>query len=298
MATVAHPRSQSSGLYRAGVFLLFVAGGLAIFLFGNNWTSRFATNHSDAYKWALPLLFGALSLALRGPRWAELRAITLALFSAALANAILAAAGHQVLELLPTPASAAQRLAIDKVAQAIVVIPTLIVLTMLIDRKLSAAFIARGNRWGLRFGLIAFTVFAAIFAVIAVVQAGGPRSVGLTASGVPLSALAAAAPWILVFIFTNSFMEELWFRGISIGKLRSVLGAGPAIVATALVFSSIHFAAVYVTDLQRMVFVAIAFALGLLNGYVMLRSESIWGSVLVHAGYDLFVIIPLLAQPL
>jgi membrane protease YdiL (CAAX protease family) len=91
-------------------------------------------------------------------------------------------------------------------------------------------------------------------------------------------------------------MEELWFRGIFLGKLRPVLGAALAIVATALVFASPHFMAVYVTELQRLLFAAIVFALGCLNGYVMLKSDSIWGSVLIHAGYDLLVIIPLLVE--
>jgi len=297
MATMAKSRGQASALYRPLVFLLFVAGGFAIFLFGNNWTSRFPTNDSDLYKWSLPVLFGAVALVLRGPRRAELRAIALALFSAALANAVLAAVGQPLGRLLPSPGTGAEQLAFDKVAQAIPVVLTLILVTLLIDRDLGAIFLKKGNlRWGLRFGLIVFAVFAAIFAVIAVLQANAPRSVGLTATGVPLSTIVAALPWILVFIFVNSFMEELWFRGIFLGKLRPVLGVTLALVATALIFASPHFMATYITTVQRLVFAAIVFGLGLLNGYVMFKSDSIWGSVLVHAGYDLLVIIPLLVE--
>ena len=296
MATMTQPRGRVSGLYRPLVFVLFVTGGFAIFLFGNNWTSPFPTNDSDLYKWSLPVLFGAVALALRGPQRAELRAIALALFSAALANAVLATVGQPLGRLLPAPHGAAQELALDKVAQAIPVVLTLVVLTLLIDHDLAAVFLKKGNRWGLRFGLIAFAVFAGIFAIIAVLQAGAPRSVGLTATGVPLATIVAALPWILVFIFVNSFMEELWFRGIFLGKLRPVLGVTLTLVATALVFASPHFMATYITAWQRVGFAAIVFGLGILNGYVMLRSDSIWGSVLIHAGYDLLVIIPLLVQ--
>ena len=35
---------------------------------------------------------------------------------------------------------------------------------------------------------------------------------------------------------------------------------------------------------------------GDLNGFVMLKTDSIWGSVLFHAGYDLLVIIPVLVS--
>ncbi len=296
MAAVASPRQNVWRRQRPLVFVLFVAAGFAIFLFGNNWTAAFPTNKSDLYKWSLVVLFGGVALVLRKPQAAQLRAIALALFSAALANAVMAVAGGPVLGLLPPPASGAQRLAFDKVAQAIPVVLTLLLVTLLVDRDLGAAFLRKSNRWGIQIGLAVFAAFAAIFVAIAVLQAGAPKTAGLTASGVPLSTLVAALPWILVFIFTNSFMEELWFRGIFLGKLRPVLGVTLAIVATALVFASPHFMAVYVSDAQRVLFAAIVFGLGLLNAWVMLKSDSIWGSVLIHAGYDLFVIIPMLVQ--
>jgi uncharacterized protein len=297
MATLASPQRRVSGLYRSVVFVMFVAGGFSIFLFGNNWTSAFPTNDSDLYKWSLPVLFGAIALVLRGPQHKESRAITLALFAAALANAVLAAVGPALGQMFPAGGTGAQRLAFDKLAQAIPVVLTLIVVTLLVDHNLGAVFLQRGNlRWGLRFGLIAFAVFAGIFAVVAVVQAGGPRTEGFFASGVPLATIVAALPWILVFIFANSFMEELWLRGIFLRKLRPVLGISLTMIATALVFGSIHVSASYVTPIQQLGFGAVTFALGILNAWVMFRSDSIWGSVLVHAGYDLMVIIPLLVQ--
>jgi membrane protease YdiL (CAAX protease family) len=42
-------------------------------------------------------------------------------------------------------------------------------------------------------------------------------------------------------------------------------------------------------------FVTISSVFGLINGYAMLKTDSIWGSVLFHAGYDLLVILPVLA---
>ena len=91
-------------------------------------------------------------------------------------------------------------------------------------------------------------------------------------------------------------MEELWFRGIFLGKLRPVLGVtldargDCAGLCVAALHGDLHH------GVQRVVFAAIVFGLGILNGYVMLKSDSIWGSVLIHAGYDLLVIIPLLVQ--
>jgi membrane protease YdiL (CAAX protease family) len=41
-------------------------------------------------------------------------------------------------------------------------------------------------------------------------------------------------------------MEELWFRGVSLRKLTSLLGWTASIIVTALVFGSTHAAATYI----------------------------------------------------
>jgi membrane protease YdiL (CAAX protease family) len=63
---------------------------------------------------------------------------------------------------------------------------------------------------------------------------------------------------------------------------------------TALVFGATHLGATYVTTAQMILFSLVTFLLGLVNGYVMLKTGSIWGSMLFHAGYDLLVVIPIL----
>lgn len=42
--------------------------------------------------------------------------------------------------------------------------------------------------------------------------------------------------WGLVFSLANGFMEELWFRGIFLGKLQPLIGTGAATLLTALLF--------------------------------------------------------------
>ena len=284
--------------YRFAVFALFLAGGLMIFLFGNNWTSRFPTNDSLLYKWSLPVLFLAIAGVLRrSKRWAECAAIAFALCIAAFAVALQRACGNWLKPLLPPTAGAAPALAAEKLAEAIPVVLAILLLTRLAGNDLGSLFLKRGNlRWGLRFGLISFAVWAALFAVIAVLGANAPASQGLFAAGVPLTVIGAATPWMLVWAFTNSLMEELWFRGVFLKKLRPVLGAAAAVLATALVFAAPHFGGSYITAGERLLFSGIVFALGLVNGWVMLRTDSIWGSVLFHAGYDLLVIIPVLTS--
>ena len=91
-------------------------------------------------------------------------------------------------------------------------------------------------------------------------------------------------------------MEELWFRGIFLTKLSLLLGANASILVTSLVFSLLHLGTTYISPIEMIIFPIIVFILGLVNGYMMLKTDSIWGSVLFHAGYDLFVIIPILVS--
>lgn len=296
MQTGAMTRIQTS--HRPLLFALFVLSGWMIFLLGNNYNSLFPTNESTLYKWAITLLFLAAAAILRlseGLRmyWES----AYALFIAAFANILNWDLGNLLADWLPAPASTAGELAIDKLSQCLPVVLAIILLTLVVGKDLGSIFLKKGDlRWGLRFGLVSFGVFAAIFAVIAVLQASAPPSHGLTATGVPLKTILAAIPSILVFCFTNSLMEELWFRGIFLKELSTFLGPTAAVVATALVFGSVHLGATYIIPIQMVVFPLIAFALGLVNGFVMLKTDSIWGSVFFHAGYDLRVIIPILVS--
>ena len=276
------------------LFGLFLMGGLAIYLLGNNWTSMFPTNTSTAYKASLPIVFLMLAVALH---WSKtLRAywpIAFALFIGAFANWLNWTFGNWLKNLLPMAGSTAEELVIDKLSQCIPVVLAIIVLTKLIGNDLGSLFLKKGDlRAGLQFGFISFSICAAIFAVIAIVQSTAPASQGLTASGLSLSVIVAALPWILVWAFSNSIMEELWFRGIYLKKLIPFLGSIGTSVVTALVFSIPHFGGTYIADTQRFIFASIVFVLGFVNARQMIKTDSIWGSVLFHAGYDLIVIIP------
>jgi membrane protease YdiL (CAAX protease family) len=289
------PRQQDA--HRPIVFVLYLVGGLLIFLFGSNYHASFPTNKNAVYEWGLTLFFLALALILyRTGRLRRYWPPAFALFVASFANAALLAFGHVLDPILPTPGTDAQAIAMDKLEQALPIIFSILLLNRLTGGDLGAIFLKRGKlRQGLTFGLISFGVFAAIFAGIVLVQADAPVTTGLTASGVSLATIIAALPWILVFCFTNSLMEELWFRGISLRKLTPILGTAATVAVTALVFGSVHIGASYIDPTEMVFFVTITSVFGLINGYAMLKTDSIWGSVLFHAGYDLLVILPVLA---
>jgi membrane protease YdiL (CAAX protease family) len=276
------------------LFGLFLIGGLAIYLLGNNWNTLFPTNTSTAYKAILPIVFLLLAVALHwSKRFRPYWPIAFALFIGAFANWLNWTLGNWLKDVLPLASTTAEELMIDKLSQCIPVVLVILVLTKLVGNDLGSIFLKRGNlREGLEFGFISFGICAAIFAVIAIVQANAPASRGLTASGLSLSVIVAALPSILLWAFANSIMEELWFRGIYLKKLQPFLGVIGASVATALVFSIPHFGGTYLADTERFFFAGIVFVLGFVNARQMIKTNSIWGSLLFHAGYDLIVIIP------
>jgi membrane protease YdiL (CAAX protease family) len=238
----------------------------------------------------------SLALALRrSRRFKDYWPVASSLFVAATANAILWNLGNWLARLLPSPYTPALALAIDKLSQAIPVVLTIVLLTWLTGDELGALFVRGGDvAKSLRFGGISFGAWAILFCIIAVLQANSPPRTGLFAGGVPLSQVVAALPWFLVFVFANALMEELWFRGVCLKKLRPLLGTMAAILVTALVFALAHIRARYAAPAERIIFAVVVFALGLVNAWVMYKTDSIWGSVLFHAGYDLMVVIPVL----
>src|SRR5512143_4006619 len=102
------------------LFGLFLIGGLAIYLLGNNWTSMFLTNTSTLYKVSLPIVFLILAVALhRSGRLKPYWPIAFALFIGAFANWLNWTLGIWLGRSLPMAGSTAEELTIDKLSQCI-----------------------------------------------------------------------------------------------------------------------------------------------------------------------------------
>ena len=289
---------STSKVTQAIAFLFYLIGGLLVFLWGANTFELFHTNRNIVYEWGITLILLLLAVVMQRVQGLRIYwKIASALFLASAANAINLSLGNFLGPILHLSADGMRFLAFDKLAQAIPIVMTIILLTLWSGDDLGSLFLKKGNlSQGLKFGLISFAIFTVIFIVIVIVQANGPKTQGLFASGISVNTVLGAIPWILMFCFVNSFMEELWFRGVSLGKLTPVLGRTSSIIVTALVFGSTHAAATYITPIQMLFFAVIVISLGLVNAYMMLKTDSIWGSVFFHAGYDLLVILPLLAE--
>ena len=83
-------------------------------------------------------------------------------------------------------------------------------------------------------------------------------------------------------------MEELLYRGIFLKQYEPFLGKGLSVVLTALVFTLMHTQVTYAA--QMIQFLAIALVLSLVWGFLIQKSDSLWGVVLFHAAGDCLII--------
>ena len=106
--------------------------------------------------------------------------------------------------------------------------------------------------------------------------------------------LMSLAPWILLFVAANAFMEELLFRGLFLGRYEPLIGKWLAILSTALAFTLAHVQVTYAPNLWG--FLLVTFGLSIGWGWLMQKTGSLWGSALFHAGADLLIIVPIFSS--
>ncbi len=263
------------------ISLFLLLGGLAVFVFANPYFSVFPTNGNRAFCLALTLVFLAAAIIMkRNPSLAAYTPAAYALFIAAAAMLFLETG---VLNLHNNDMLPLKRLAVDKFSQFLHIVPVIIILTLLAKGNLKSIFIGVGNlKFGLIFGLVSFAVFAALALWMGVL------------SSKFFSSLGKALPWVLLWMFANAIMEELWFRGIFLRPYENIIGQNAAIIVTALVFGIAHINAAYEFPGGGLALGLVTFALGLAGAYAMFKSDSIIGPVLLHASYDILVIVPVL----
>jgi len=263
------------------VSLLLVLGGFAIFVFGSPYYSIFPTNGNQRYYVLITALFLTISIILkRNQTLAIYQPAAYALFVASTALLFLSTG---ILNLYISVLPPLRNLALDKFSQFLHVVPVIIGFTLLAGGDLKSIFIRRGNlKRGLVFGLASFGGFTLIAILL-----------GVQSSGF-FTNLWKAIPLLLLFIFSNAIMEELWFRGIFLKNYQKIIGRNAAILVTAIVFGASHINATYEFPGGGFVFGFVVFLLGVVGAHAMLKDDSLIGPVLFHAGYDLLVIVPIL----
>ena len=178
--------------------------------------------------------------------------------------------------------STVEGLSIAKVAEVIPIVLAILIGTWLVERDFTPIFLRGGDlKKTLKIGLIVSPV-----ALIPFFALGG---LGLS---VGLDVISAWLPWMCVFGFSNAFMEELMVRGLFLKKYSAIFGKNTSLLLTSVIFALFHQAIIEYTDpVSFTIFLLVTFFLGISWGYVMQKSDSIWGAVLAHAIADILFII-------
>lgn len=99
------------------------------------------------------------------------------------------------------------------------------------------------------------------------------------------------SPFFLLYAISNAFIEETFFRGISLHFIEDRAGFWIANIAQASFFSLIHF--LIPMAKAPLVFVAVTFLLGIIWGYTTKRTRSLVPAIIMHVIADIFVAISL-----
>ena len=97
---------------------------------------------------------------------------------------------------------------------------------------------------------------------------------------------AVIGPLLVLWIAPG---EELFWRGFLQQKLATRYGRWPGLIAGALMYAAVHLWAFNLTLLVA------ALICGMFWGWMMLRYESVWPSIISHAVWDvvIFVLLPI-----
>ena len=281
--------TQPNWLQRVGLFTIFLVCGFAIFVFGSNYFEIFSTNKNLTYNLIISAFFLVVALLLKRDKHRNrYRRIAYAFFIASIAfpvTLLISRWSDVVLGWFNVTVETSQGIAIAKMYEMILVVIPILLLTKLSGADLGSIYLKRGN-WKLSLGIGTLLFFN--FAISALMF----FAERYTSADV----LGAAIVWGLVFSFANGFMEELWLRGIFLKHFEPVLGISGSVLLTSIVFASMHAGAVYLTPAAIPFLLAYALTLGIGCGYLMMKTDNIWGATLIHAAADLFAFIAMLAN--
>jgi len=168
--------------------------------------------------------------------------------------------------------------ALSKLSDSIIISGVLMLSFIIGGYKLKSIYITNGR---LVPGLLIGIIFFVVFGYLAINNPQAKWEPGF---------LRQNLVWILVFVFANSFMEELLFRGIFLEKLNCFLKPVWSIILTSVCFAAPHLTVNYSPNV--LLFSGIVFILGMMCGYAMQYTRSIIAPVLIHAGADLMIIVP------
>ncbi len=275
--------SVKPALARLPALLIFLVGGSLIMLVFSPWRTLIKDPTQD-YLGRLALVAGFLILVALAHRLKFLlpyKEVLVGLFILSAAVTLDRVFGLFAIDSLGAYDTAPKGWAIQKAHESLIVISAILLLNKAWGGSLGSLYIQRGKlKLGLLVGGIAFLL---------AVAGSFPMAALFKAENLTLARVVPWIPWILIYVLCNAAMEELMFRGLFLRKLEPFWGRFGANLLVAFVFTILHGTVTY--SASNMIFLAVTFPLALAWGYLMQKSEGIWGSILFHAGMDIPIML-------
>lgn len=268
---------------RGALALAFVALGLLIYIVFS--PLRPILDMADDYLGRIGLAAGLLAaiwLAGKRERAKPYRPLLLGLLIMIVAVSLDWVFAIYLLKHVGLNSHAPSGIALLKLNELFIVASTVIALTLLSGGSLGSIYIQKGNlKVGLLAGGIAFCLAAA----------GATWMAGAWFKGhnLTLERITAWLPWVLIFVLANAAQEELLFRGLFLRKLQPFFGKFLSNALIVFVFTLVHQGVNYTSD--QLGFLAVLALLAFAWGYLTQKTDSLWGSILFHAGMDIPVIL-------
>jgi len=274
-----------TGAERIIAAVLFGAVGLVIVAAFSPWVPLLTGTRGLVGRIGLMvvLLSGAL-LTWHGSWWNKYWRLLYSLFVLLAASSADWFVGNALIRTNMLDPSTPRGMAFQKLNDGIVIVAVVLLLTRISGASLGSIYVQKGKlRQGIIIGVVAFAVAAAVAVPISQLMF---KAQDLTAAKV-----LQWSPWILLFVLSNATGEEIMFRGLFLRKLELFLGPFLANCLIALVFTGLHAAVTYTSS--QMGFLAVLVPLALAWGYIMQKTDAVWGSILFHAGMDIPIILGL-----
>ncbi len=185
---------------------------------------------------------------------------------------------NDILGLFKQAITTPQGIAAAKFIESLLRVVTILVLMPLMGFDWRSMYLKAGRmRYWLPVAVAALVIFPMLaYFTLRSSQAGVLRK------------LLSLWPWIVLFVLSNGFMEELLYRGLFLKRYEPFLGKVPAVVLTAIVFAILHTQVTYAAQMVQ--FLLIVLVLSLVWGVLIQKTDSLWGAVLFHAAGDCLVI--------
>ena len=282
MKTLEQPKTSRGE--RLLFILLFLLSASLIYYFFVPWgTGQVLAKITDylAKIFVGVLLLFLTFLARRSKRFQQYWRVIFALFVLLLTISLTKVFGIYVIKELGILDTTPAGWAFQKLNEAFIAVSVIIACTLKSGDRLGSIYIQKGNlKLGLLIGITTFVLAAA---------GSFPMATLFNAQNLTIHRVIPWIPWVLLFVLSNAFMEELLFRGLFFKKLEPFVGKFLSNLMVAMVFTLLHGLSTYSVD--QMLFLFILFPLALMWGYIMQKTDSIWGSVLFHAGMDIPIML-------